>query len=128
LADLIGSTTLFAMVADLSLAAKAVDSDTFVAAHKSAVVNIAKVGTGARTYNPIGMKDLIDAGTVKVGQVMTGANDVKGTVLADGKVSTTKAGKVFVGSVSATAGHHKGASQNGWEFWRIDGTLINTLR
>jgi hypothetical protein len=113
-------------------AGRAIDADAFAStlAKVQKSVSDISVGNDRKTVvsptsgKPVTLSTLVSAGIIPAGTVLTGPNDAKATVQADGKVQFGNESL----SLSAAAGKAAKHSQNGWDFWRMDGDLIGPKR
>lgn len=87
---------------------------------------------GPRTTFKESLKDLLERGAINAGAELTGANDAKAVVNAEGTVTVN--GEVYTSlSTAASALRPKAdgsgnTSTNGWDFWQYDGKPVGALR
>lgn len=85
---------------------------------------------GPRTTFSQSFKDLVDAGIIPAGAVLTASDGITAEVTDDGKIRTTQ-GEFDAPSAAAkihTTKDGKDTATNGWAFWHYDGKAIGTLR
>lgn len=75
-----------------------------------------------QAFYGVSLVDLITAGLLSPGEPITGARsgvEYRATILSDGRIRT-ESGAEF-DTLSGAANTLTGMSNNGWEFWRVDG-------